>query len=267
VIASGKKSLLGVLVDGVDYEAAVSGVADAAEERRGYGVSALAVHGVMTGVLDPRHRFRLNALDLVTPDGQPVRWGLNALHDTGLPDRVYGPQLMLLTCALAAERGYPVYFYGSRQEVLERLVVRLRRSVPGLEVAGTERSKFRRVSPNEKREIVDRIVSSGARITFVGLGCPRQEIFAYEYRHDVRMPVIGVGAAFDYHAGMINEPPQAIQRLGLQWAHRLLQDPRRLWRRYLLLNPGYIGLLLLQLSGAWKPPSSGIPPEFELRYA
>jgi N-acetylglucosaminyldiphosphoundecaprenol N-acetyl-beta-D-mannosaminyltransferase len=267
VIDGGKENLLGVLVDGVDYDAAVSRIAEAADERRAYGVSALAVHGVMTGVLNPEQRYRLNALDLVTPDGQPVRWGLNRLHGTAIPDRVYGPQLMLVACELAAERGYPVYLYGSRQAVLDRLVRRLRLLVPGIEIAGAERSKFRAVSSEEKLEIVERIASSGARITFVGLGCPRQEIFAYEYRHALGMPVIGVGAAFDYHAGIVKEPSEAIQRLGLQWAHRLAQDPVRLWRRYLVLNPAYVALLLLQLSGAWTPEPSGTPPERELGYA
>jgi N-acetylglucosaminyldiphosphoundecaprenol N-acetyl-beta-D-mannosaminyltransferase len=267
VIDRGKKNLLGVLVDGVDHDAAVTRIDAAAGERRPYAVSALAVHGVMTGALNPQQRYRLNALDLVTPDGQPVRWGLNWIHGTGLPDRVYGPNLMLATCELAAEHGHPVYLYGSRKEVLGRLVPSLQRLVPGLRVAGAEASKFRRVSSGEKRDIVERIVSSGAMITFVGLGCPRQETFAYEYRDPLSMPVVGVGAAFDYHAGIAKEPSETIQRLGLQWAHRLAQDPTRLWRRYLVLNPAYAALLLLQLSGVWKPEPHGEPPDGELRYA
>ena len=267
VIDGGKKNLLGVLVDAVDYEAAVTRIAEAAAERKAYGVSALAVHGVMTGVLDPEQRYRLNALDLLTPDGQPVRWGLNRLYRTALPDRVYGPKLMLAASTLAAERGFPVYLYGSRQAVLEPLVGRLRQFAPGIEVVGAEQSKFRPVSSEEKLEIVERIVSSGARIAFVGLGCPRQEIFAYEYRYELSMPVVGVGAAFDYLAGIVKEPSEAIQRLGLQWARRLAQNPKRLWRRYLVLNPAYAALLLFQLSGRWRPQPSGVPPQRELRYA
>jgi N-acetylglucosaminyldiphosphoundecaprenol N-acetyl-beta-D-mannosaminyltransferase len=267
VIDAGKKNLLGVLVDAVDYEAAVARIAAAAAARRAYGVSALAVHGVMTGALDPEQRYRINALDLVTPDGQPVRWGLNRLHRAALPDRVYGPKLMLAASKLAAERGYPVYLYGSRQEVLERLVERLRLFAPGIELVGAEQSKYRPVSSDEKQGIVERIVSSGARLTFVGLGCPRQEVFAYEYRNELSMPVVGVGAAFDYLAGVVKEPSEAIQRLGLQWARRLAQDPKRLWRRYLVLNPAYVALLLFQLSGGWRPEPSGDPPTHELRYA
>jgi N-acetylglucosaminyldiphosphoundecaprenol N-acetyl-beta-D-mannosaminyltransferase len=267
VIDRGKRNVLGVLVDEVDYDSAVNRIAEAADERRAFGVSALAVHGVMTGVLNPEQRYRLNALDLVTPDGQPVRWGLNWLYHGGLSDRVYGPRLMLAVSELAAERGYPVYLYGSRKEVLGRLVRKLPQLVPGLEVAGAEQSKFRRVSPDEQSRIIERIVSSGARIAFVGLGCPRQEVFAYENRHQLQMPVIGVGAAFDYHAGIANEPLESIQRLGLQWLHRLVQDPRRLWRRYLALNPAYAALLMFQLAGAWRPDPSGTPPRRELRYA
>ncbi|HET9016111.1 MAG TPA: WecB/TagA/CpsF family glycosyltransferase [Thermomicrobiaceae bacterium] len=249
----GKNNVLGVLVDAVDYGAAVHKVISAARDRRGYAVTALAVHGIMTGVQDAEHRYRLNQFDLVTPDGQPVRWALNLLHGTHLAERVYGPTLTLAVCAAAADEGLPVYFYGSRPEVLERLVENLSAQYPGLVVAGAEPSKFRRTTLDEKAEIARRIRASGARIVFVGLGCPRQEIFAYEYRDLLGMPVLAVGAAFDYHAGLLDEPPAWIQRSGLQWLYRLVQEPSRLWRRYLLLNPTFLTLLALQAFHLWRP--------------
>ena len=249
----GKQNVVGVLIDGVDYESAVDRIVSAAVEERPYSVSALAVHGVMTGVGDAEHRYRLNHLDLVTPDGQPVRWALNLLHRTGLGDRVYGPTLMLEVCAEAARKGLPIYLYGSNQTVLDDLGRRLRERWPDLVVAGAEPSKFRTTSPQEKQEIAARIRASGAKLTFVGLGCPRQETFAHEYRDALGMPVIAVGAAFDYHAGHVGEPPEWIQKRGLQWLYRLLQDPSRLWKRYLLLNPAYVALLALQAIGWWKP--------------
>ena len=252
-VKTGKHNLLGVLIDAVDYQAAVGRIMSAAEAGRGLSVTALAVHGVMTGVGDAEHRHRLNEFDLVTPDGQPVRWGLNLLHGAGLDDRVYGPTLTLKVCEEAAKRGVPVYFYGSRPEVLEKLTQNLEARFPGFKVAGAEPSKFRQTTPQEKAEIAERVRDSGAQITFVGLGCPRQEVFAYEYKDALQMPVIAVGAAFDYHAGLLQEPPPWMQRAGLQWFYRLLQDPRRLWKRYLVLNTQYVTLFTLQRLGLWRP--------------
>ncbi|MDQ4143021.1 MAG: WecB/TagA/CpsF family glycosyltransferase [Actinomycetota bacterium] len=263
----GKRNVLGVLVDAVDYEAAVDKIVTAARAGAGFSVSALAVHGVMTGVGDPGQRYRLNHLDLVTPDGQPVRWALNLLHRTSLSDRVYGPTLTLEVCRAAAGEGLPVYFYGSREAVLERLEVRLRELFPDLIVAGRQPSLFRRTTGSERDRIVERIRASGARITFVGLGCPRQEVFAYEYRDALSMPVLAVGAAFDYLAGLLKEPPALMQRVGLQWLYRLLQDPRRLWRRYVLLNSAYLALLCLQALKLWRPdPVASQAPVGEILY-
>jgi N-acetylglucosaminyldiphosphoundecaprenol N-acetyl-beta-D-mannosaminyltransferase len=262
----GKRNVLGVLVDAVDYDAAVDRILAAAREGRPYGVSALAVHGVMTGVQDRAHAYRLNHLDMVTPDGQPVRWALNWLHGAGLEDRVYGPTLTLEVCRRAATEELPVFFYGSSEATLRKLRERLPALAPGIRIAGVEPSKFRRTTPEEKREIAERIRSSGAAITFVGLGCPRQEVFAYEYRDALSMPVVAVGAAFDYHAGTLSEPPAWVQRAGLQWFARLVQEPRRLWRRYTVVNARYVLLLVAQKLGLSRPdPSAGEQPT-EQRY-
>lgn len=263
----GKRNVLGVLISAVDYEAAVSNIIKAAKEQRPYAVSALAVHGVMTGVGDREHRYRLNHLDLVTPDGQPVRWALNLLHGAGLKERVYGPTLTLKVLQAAAWEKLPVFFYGSKPEVLEALIKKLQAKFSGLSIAGAEASKFRTTSPEEKQAIAERIRGSGARIVLVGLGCPRQEVFAFEYREAIGVPLLAVGAAFDYHAGLVEEPPIWMQNLGLQWAYRLAQQPRRLWRRYLLLNPTYVGLLLAQLLGLWRPdPAQAIRPRTEKHF-
>src|SRR5271154_5286287 len=178
----GKRNILGVLIDAVDYEAAVDIIFRAAKEKRSAAVSALAVHGLMTGALDREQRFRLNQFELLVPDGQPVRWVLNTLYGAGLSDRVYGPNLTLKVCARAAQERLPVYFYGATPEILKSLRPALESRFPGLIVAGTEPSRFRRLTPTEKVELADRIRSSGAALLFVGLGCPRQEIFAYEFR-------------------------------------------------------------------------------------
>jgi N-acetylglucosaminyldiphosphoundecaprenol N-acetyl-beta-D-mannosaminyltransferase len=264
---NGKRNVLGVLVDAVDGATAVDAIIDAAHARRPLSASALAVHGIMTGVLDSQHRYRLNHLDLVVADGQPVRWALNLLHSARLPERVYGPTLMLSVCEQAAHRNLPIYLYGSRGVVLESLARRLTDRHPGLTIAGKRPSRFRPLTTSEKEEVVAEIQSSGAAITFVGLGCPRQEVWAYEYRESLSMPILAVGAAFDFHAGLLSQAPTRLQRLGLEWAFRLAQEPTRLWRRYLLLNPAYVTLLVLQATGLRRfDPSSAPAPSSELGY-
>ncbi len=267
MIDHGKQNLLGVTIDAVDYDAAVNRIRDAAREERPYGVSALAVHGVMTGVTDEDHRHRLNQLELVTPDGQPVRWALRLLHGVKLPDRVYGPELMLRTCTMARDERLPIYLYGSTVEVLESLAKNLTQMFPGIDIAGFEPSKFRQTTAEEKVEISQRIKDSGAKITFIGLGCPRQEVFAYEYRNELSMPMLAVGAAFDYHAGLLEQPPAFIQRAGLQWLYRLVQEPRRLWHRYTVLNAQYLSRVALQKTGRWSPdPAATVAPREEVLY-
>lgn len=222
----------------------------------------------MTGVLDPHQRYRLNQFDLALPDGQPVRWALNLLHGCGLRERVYGPRLTLELCRAFAESGLPIYFYGSRPEVLGRLLDNLSRSFPSLVVAGAKPSRFRTCSQDEKQDIAAEIRASGARLVFVGLGCPRQEVWAYEFRELLDMPVVAVGAAFDFHAGTLAQAPGWMQDHGLEWLFRLLKEPRRLWRRYLGLNPLFLSLLLVQWmagSGAFGDP--GTRPVQECRYA
>ncbi|BCJ65420.1 WecB/TagA/CpsF family glycosyltransferase [Polymorphospora rubra] len=266
MIAKGKKNVLGVLVDATDYEAATEQVVAAAHERRPLALTALAVHGVMTGVLDKAHNARLNSFDLVTPDGQPVRWALNLLHGAGLTDRVYGPQLTLRVLERCAADGLPVYLYGSTDETLARLVPALERMFPALKLAGVEASKFRAVEPGEDAQIADRIRSSGARLLLVGLGCPRQEVFAYAMRPLLDMPLMAVGAAFDYHAGLLRNPPPWMQRAGLEWLWRLGLEPKRLWRRYVILNPAYLSRLAAQKTRIWKatppPPATERPTTF-----
>jgi exopolysaccharide biosynthesis WecB/TagA/CpsF family protein len=267
MIDRGKKNILGILVDAVDYEAAIAKIMAAAIANRSFTVSALAVHGVMTGVFDQTHRYRLNHLDLVVPDGQPIRWALNYLHHTHLSDRVYGPTLMIKICERASQQTLPIYFYGSRPSVIEALAFNLRSHFPDLVIAGVQPSRFRQISPTEKKGIVQEIRNSGAAITFVGLGCPRQEIWIYEYRKDLPMPLIAVGAAFDFHAGMFPKAPSLLQRSGLEWFFRLIHEPRRLWKRYMLLNPLYLTLFMLQFTGIihFDPMKTSLPAR-EMRY-
>lgn len=265
MIDRGKRNVLGIMVDAVDYDSAVKKITDAAEEQRSFTVSALAVHGVMTGATDKEHQYRLNAMNLIVPDGQPVRWALNLLHRTKLASRVYGPELTLRTMKAAAEKGLPVYFYGSTPEILAGLELRIRRMFPGIIIAGSEPSKFRTLNASERRDLATRIIDSGAKILFVGLGCPRQEVFCFEMAGLLPMPMLAVGAAFAFHAGLLPQAPPHWQNRGLEWLFRLIQEPKRLWKRYLFLNPYYTFLVAAQWFGL-RYSSAGTPPRVEIGY-
>lgn len=262
---AGKKNLLGVLVDGVDEASATGKIIQAARQRRVFSVSAIAVHGVMEGVLDSAHMYRLNHLDLVVADGQPVRWALNLMHSVGLRKRVYGPGLTLAVLARAAQERLPVYFYGSTPDVLAQLRVKLKTRFPDLIIAGTQPSTFGRTPPEIADQIADNIRQSGAQVVFVGLGCPRQEVWAYEFRERLKMPIVAVGAAFPFLAGTLSQAPQWMQDRGLEWFFRLCIEPRRLWRRYLLMSPAYVFLVACQLLG-FRFHSEGRPPNGEFLY-
>lgn len=265
MIDLGKKNIIGVCIDAVDYEAAIEKIITAAHERRAMSISALAVHGTMIGALDPEHRYRLNSFGLVVPDGQPVRWALNLLHHTKLPSRVYGPELTIRLLARAEQERLAVYLFGSTQDTLALMREKLLCRFPQLGIAGAEPSSFRQLSENERDQLAVRIGASGARILFVGLGCPRQEIFAYEMQRRLAMPIMAVGAAFPFIAGILPQAPRWMQDRGLEWLFRLGSEPRRLWKRYFYLNPCYLGFIALQALG-FKFSHEGVPPSRDLMY-
>jgi len=266
MIDAGKHNVLGVNIDAVDYDAAIDRIMAAARQRRPMAVSALAVHGLMTGVMDATHRYRLNAFDLLCPDGQPVRWALGWLHGAKLPDRVYGPNLMLKLCQRAQQDETPIFLFGGSESLLKELSRNLIAQFPRLKIAGVRASMFRTLTADEKQQLVEEIHASGAQITFVGLGCPRQEVFAYEMRESLGMPLLAVGAAFNFHAQQLSQAPRWMQDRGLEWAYRLVKEPRRLWRRYLLLNPMYLTLLGLQRLGIYTRSPCGEQPTAEICY-
>ncbi len=258
---------MGINISAVDYEAAVDGIIRAAQQRRPMGVSALAVHGVMTGVLDRDHCFRLNQLEMLDPDGQPVRWAVNLLYGVKLPDRVYGPNLTLKVCQAAAQANLSIFLFGGPQSMLDLLQTRLKEQFPQLRIAGAKPSKFRTLNSEERDELVEEIQDSGADITLVGIGCPRQEVWAFEFREALSMPVLAVGAAFAFHSGQLDQAPAWMQRAGLEWLYRLSKEPQRLWKRYAITNPAFVSLFLLQFTKLWTlQPTRGTPPDKEILY-
>jgi N-acetylglucosaminyldiphosphoundecaprenol N-acetyl-beta-D-mannosaminyltransferase len=207
---------------------------------RGY-VTAAAVNLVMSAREDPQVRAAVLGATLAVPDGQPLVWALRALGHTRAT-RVYGPDLMARFCERAARAGTPMYLYGGRTPAaLALLEARLRERFPGLQIAGSFSPPFRALSAEEERDVVAAIDASGAQVVWVGTGQPKQEQWMLEMRPRLAAPLlVGVGAAFDFHAGLVSQAPAWMQRSGLEWSYRLSREPRRLWRRYARYNPLFV---------------------------
>lgn len=257
-------SVLGVNISAVELDDAADLIVEYARARQPLAVSALAVHGVMTG-RDPVQRYRLNHMDILTADGQPVRWALRLLYGVRLARRVYGPELTLALLQRCEAAGVSIYFYGSTPQTLAKLTDAVQQRFPALRLAGCEPSRFRTLTRAETDALVKRIQDSGAGIVCCGLGCPRQETWAFELRDALGVPILAVGAAFDFLGGSKAQAPRWMQDRGLEWLFRLLHEPRRLWRRYLLLNPAYLLYLAAQKVG-WKPDTEGCPPSEPVRW-
>jgi N-acetylglucosaminyldiphosphoundecaprenol N-acetyl-beta-D-mannosaminyltransferase len=241
--------VLGVPVSAVDYDGALDWM-DGTVAARGSGyVCVAATHTVMVAQEDPETMDAVLGASLVVPDGQPLVWALRALGRP-LPDRVYGPDLMLRHCARAAEQGTRIFLYGGRnQGALVQLTLNLRRRFPGLRIVGGCSPPFRDLDADELDTIADEINRTGADVVWVGIGVPKQEKWMAAMRERLDAPVlVGVGAAFDFHAGLVPQAPAWMQSSGLEWAFRLAQEPRRLWRRYLRYNPRFVAGFVSQLA-------------------
>ena len=229
---------------GVRFDA--RSTAEAADEIVGWAEAGEAryacfsnAHGVIEAQDDPAFADVLNGADLNLPDGMSIVRALRALGlDQG--DRAYGPDVTGAVAALAAVRGVPVAFYGSTDDVLDRLRERMPQAIPGLEIVEAISPPFRPLTDEEDEAFVQRLRASGARIVFVGLGCPRQERWCAEHADRIGAVCLAVGAAFDFHAGTLRQAPPALQRMGLEWAFRLVMEPRRLWRRYARVVPRFL---------------------------
>jgi len=212
-------------------------------------VCVTGVHGVMESHDDPELRNIHNRAGLVTPDGMPLVWMSRAKGHSRV-ERVYGPDLMLACCAASVSRGYRHYLYGGRPGVPERLATRLQQRFPGLEIAGTWSPPFGDLQPDEQRAVIDRINAAAPDVVWVGLSTPKQERWMARHVGRLCAPVlIGVGAAFDFLAGVKRQAPRWMQRSGLEWLFRLGTEPRRLGPRYLVNNPRFVWLTMLEAAG------------------
>lgn len=236
--------LFGIFYTATDYEHASKLITAKGAKHHSFGVSALAVHGLITAYKDPRLRSLVNTIDLVVPDGQPVRWALNNFHAAGLQDRVYGPLLTLKVLEQANKRNLKVYLYGSTENTCKKFADFIRTNYPHVDVAGIHIDRFREATAEEDAEDIRKINASGAHIVLVGRGCPRQEVWVANHLGKVNAAMMAVGAAFDFHAGTVRQAPKWMQDAGLEWLFRLIQEPKRLWKRYLVTNSIFIFLFL-----------------------
>jgi len=239
--------VLGMRVDATSYRETAEAIAELVSAGEGGAVCVATVHMVMEAFDDPAFQRIVNAAERVTPDGVPLVWALRWLGVPGA-ERVYGPSLLPTVCELARERGLSVGFYGASAEVVDELVRRTWRRFPGLEVSFAWAPPHRALDAEEDRKVVDGIAASGTDILFVGLGCPKQERWIADHRSSLDCVMVGVGAAFDFHAGRKPQAPEWMQGAGLEWLFRLGCEPRRLWRRYLYNNPRFLFHFMRQLA-------------------
>ncbi len=207
------------------------------------------VHMVMESHDDPQFGAKVNAADMVVTDGMPLVWmqRLQQPKERTEGGRVRANDLMTRLCEIAAEKNIKVGFYGGRQEVIDRILARAKKELPGLQIAYAFSPPFRPLTAEEDAQITGEIKTSGTQILFMGLGCPKQENWMAAHRGQIPAVMLGVGASFDFYAGNVKESPRWLQNIGLEWLYRLAQEPRRLWYRYLVLNPRFMWQAAKQL--------------------
>jgi N-acetylglucosaminyldiphosphoundecaprenol N-acetyl-beta-D-mannosaminyltransferase len=224
-----------------DYQQVIEWMdAVVAQDQRGW-LTAAAVNLVMSARDAPGTMDAVLDATLAVPDGQPLVWALKLLGNPQAT-RVYGPDLMAHYCEHASETGTPIYLYGGRSEdALALLTERLLERFPGLRIAGGYSPPFRELTGEERERVIATIDESGAQVVWVGTGQPKQELWMHRMRPHLKAPLlVGVGAAFDFHAGIVSQAPSWMQRNGLEWLYRLSREPKRLWRRYLTQNPRFV---------------------------
>ena len=241
-----KLDVLGVLISHAGPEQVADCIMNWAAAGRPAIVDFMPVHGVIEA-RRPERRDAMNGFDIVACDGQPVRWAMNKLHDAGIAERVYGPTCMARICERSAQEDVGVYLYGGSQAVIDTLCRVLPERYPGLRIVGAESPPYRALTPDEEAQMIERVNASGAGVMFLGLGCPKQEDFAYRHRGQIRAVQMCVGAAFDFHAGTLSMAPAWMQKRGLEWLYRLCKEPRRLWKRYVTTNSAFVFLLARRL--------------------
>lgn len=226
-------------IDAISWEDVLSRVVSWGAHHQSRYITLCNVHSVVTASQSDEFNQVLNNADLALPDGAPVAWALRR-EGYAQQRRINGPDLTWRYLAIAEKIGQSVFFYGSNEDTLAKLLARIKKQFPKLQIAGMVAPPYRELTPEEDQAYVDQINQSGANVLFVGLGCPKQEAWMAAHRGRIRAVMIGVGAAFDYHAGTIQRAPKWMQRMGMEWLHRLASEPRRLAKRYAVTNTVFI---------------------------
>lgn len=244
--------VLGTFIDAGDWPSLLHRVRTWALHREPRTVCLCNVHSAVTARENNALADALGTSDLVLPDGAPIAW---TLRRKGFPNqaRIAGPDLMLRLCTELEHTGIGVFLFGSSEGTLNELETRLKQQFPQLDIRGTLSPRFGRWPEALENSYIEKINKSGAGVIFVGLGCPRQEIWMSLRKSDVSGVMLGVGAAFDFHAQTITRAPEWIQRIGLEWLHRLLSEPRRLWKRYLITNTKFLAFTVHEFLTSYQP--------------
>lgn len=235
-----KKALFGVDYTIGDYDSIGDYIVEAARINTSTGVSALAVHGLMESQDNLELKEALKNIEIITPDGQPVRWALNFFHKSGLKDRVYGPKLTWEVLKKANSHKLSLYLYGSTEETIKGFIEKINLELPDLKITGFHVDRFREATEAEDEQDIKKINMSKPNLVLVGRGCPRQEIWVGNHVGKIYAPMLAVGAAFNFHAGNLKQAPVLLQNAGLEWAFRLCMEPKRLWKRYFYTNSRFI---------------------------
>jgi N-acetylglucosaminyldiphosphoundecaprenol N-acetyl-beta-D-mannosaminyltransferase len=234
--------VLDTFIDAVTWDGAINRIADWGAERQSRYVTLCNVHSVVTASQNPRFAAVINEADMASPDGAPIAWMMRK-EGFAQQERINGPDLMWRYLAEAERRQQSVFFYGSTDATLSKLRARMLKHYPKLKIVGMVSPPFRELTAEEDAACVAQINQSGAAVVFVGLGCPKQEFWMAEHRGAIKAVMLGVGAAFDYHAGTLRRAPFWMQQRGLEWFYRLVCEPRRLARRYLETNSLFLAKL------------------------
>ena len=234
--------------DVVTLESATEKIAALVREKKGGYVCFSTVHMVMESYDDPEFAAKVNSADLIVTDGMPLVW-MQKLQGAEKATRVRANDLMIHLCETAAKTDLSVGFYGGRQEVIDEILRRAKNDLPQLKIVYAYSPPFRALTAEEDARITAEINAAAPDLLFMGLGCPKQENWMAAHKDKIKSVMLGVGASFDFYAGNVRESPEWMGDLGLEWLFRLTQEPKRLWRRYLILNPRFIGLAAMQLLG------------------
>lgn len=247
--------VLGVRVNALQIPSVIAEMEKWIARRDGcHFIAVTGMHGITEAQHDSHFKVILNSADLVVPDGMPLVW-LGRVQGYGLRRRVYGPELMVSFLHATLKKGYRHFFYGGAFGVAEQLSVTLLNTFPGLRSVGTYSPPFRPLTSEENEQIVETINNTAADVLWVGLSTPKQERWMHEHRKSLKVPVVvGVGAAFDFHSGTKRQAPPWMREHGLEWLFRLGQEPRRLWRRYLVDGTQFLFWVALEQLGLRKFP-------------